>query len=110
MTPEQVRYVLGPPTLQDPFSEGSWRYLMTYLPGEGEPVEQEILVHFESGRYSHYEGEVVDDLKTRTTGRKDRELQDKARKRQKESSTEEVPELDPEPEPLPEGEPRGDEL
>lgn len=110
MTPEQVRYVLGPPTLQDPFTEGSWRYLMRYLPGEGEPVEQEIIVYFENDRYSHYEGEVVADLKSKTSGRKDRELQSKAQRRKKQSGTEEVPELDPEPEPIPEGEPRGDEL
>lgn len=110
MTPEQVRFVLGPPTLQDPFTEGNWRYLMTYLPGEGEPVEQEIVVYFRDGRYSHYEGEVIDDLKSKTSGRKDRELQEKARQRKKEPASEEVPELDPEPEPVPEGGPSGDEL
>lgn len=110
MTPEQVRFVLGPPTLQDPFSEGSWRYLMTYLPGEGEPVKQEIVVFFQDGRYSHYEGEVIDDLKSKTSGRKDRELQEKARQRTEQPASEEVPELDPSPEPVPEGGPSGDEL
>lgn len=110
MTPEQVRFVLGPPTLQDPFSEGSWRYLMTYLPGEGEPVKQEIVVFFQDGRYSHYEGEVIDDLKSKTSGRKDRELQEKARQRTEQPASEEVPELDPSPEPVPEGGPSGDEF
>lgn len=110
MTAEQVRYVLGPPTLQDPFTEGSWRYLMRYLPGEGDPVEQEIVVFFENGQYSHYEGDVVADLKSKTSGRKDRELQSKAQRRKKQSGTEKAPELDPEPEPIPEAEPRGDEL
>lgn len=109
MTPEQVRYVLGPPTLQDPFTEGSWRYLMRYIPGDGDTVEQQIIVHFDNQRYSHYEGEVVDDLKSKTSGRSDRELQEKARQRQGADEDEAEPELDPAPEPVAD-EPRGDEL
>ncbi len=74
--------MLGPPTLSDPFTQNTWFYLMTYRPGSGDTVEQEIVVHFDNTGYSHYEGDVVEDLKARTSGRKDRELQEKARQRQ----------------------------
>src|SRR5690606_22829512 len=49
MTPEQVRFVLGPPTLTDPFTPNTWYYLLQYQPGNGEMVEQQIVVHFDQG-------------------------------------------------------------
>ena len=78
MSPEQVRYVLGAPTLVDPFTPDLWLYPMTYRPGKGENVSQTISVHFENGAYSRYEGEVIDDFKAKTSGRNDLELQRKA--------------------------------
>lgn len=98
MTPEQVRYVLGMPMLVDPFTPGQWFYLMSYRPGDGKPVRQEIIVHFDDqGRYSHFEGEVIEDLQRRTQAPKDRELQEKAR-RQKEEAAEGDLEVEREPE------------
>ncbi len=81
MSPEQVRYVLGAPTLVDPFTPDLWIYPMTYRPGEGENVSQSITVYFENGAYSRYEGEVIDDFKAKTSGRNDLELQRKAAER-----------------------------
>lgn len=78
MTPDQVRYVLGVPTLVDPFTPDTWFYLMTYQPGKGEPVDQQIVVHFTDGVYSHYEGEVIPDLQGKTQAEKDLELERKA--------------------------------
>ncbi|WP_323774950.1 outer membrane protein assembly factor BamE [Alcanivorax sp.] len=78
MSPEQVRYVLGAPTLVDPFTPDLWIYPMTYRPGKGENVSQSITVYFENGTYSRYEGEVIDDFKAKTSGRNDLELQRKA--------------------------------
>ena len=57
MTPEQVRFVLGPPTLTDPFTPDTWFYLLHYQTGNAETVEQQIVVFFEGGQYSHYDGE-----------------------------------------------------
>ena len=76
MTPEQVRYVLGAPVLTDPFSPDTWYYLLQYRPGQGEPTEQQIVVHFDNNRLSHYEGEVVDNLWARTTGELDEETRE----------------------------------
>ncbi|EKF75380.1 outer membrane lipoprotein OmlA [Alcanivorax hongdengensis A-11-3] len=81
MTPDQVRFVMGPPTLVDPFTPDMWFYLMTYRPGQGDKVHQNILVYFNNGTYDHYEGQVIDDFRSKTSGRKDLELQEKARER-----------------------------
>lgn len=78
MTPEQVRFVLGPPTLTDPFTPNTWYYLLRYQPGNGELVQQQIVVLFENGNYSRYQGEAVERLRERTSGRKDRELEQRA--------------------------------
>ncbi len=86
MTPEQVRFALGAPTLIDPFTANVWFYPMTYRPGKGEKVSQKIAVYFEGGTYSRYEGKVIDDFNAKTSGRNDRELQQKAEQRQEEGS------------------------
>lgn len=80
MSREQVRYVLGPPTLQDPFTPDRWYYLLDYQPGKGEPVQQEIVVHFEGEKFSHREGQAVANLQARIGGTSDRELKEKVRK------------------------------
>ncbi|PKM22458.1 MAG: outer membrane protein assembly factor BamE [Gammaproteobacteria bacterium HGW-Gammaproteobacteria-14] len=78
MSPEQVRYVLGMPTLIDPFTSDTWFYLMTLQPGKGEKLEQQIVVHFNDGSYSHHEGEVIADFLTKVTAPDDRELATRA--------------------------------
>lgn len=85
MNPDQVRYVLGAPTLVDPFTPDLWLYPMTYRPGKGENVSQNIAVHFENGTYSHHEGEVIEDFKAKTSGRNDLQLQRKAEDRKEDT-------------------------
>ena len=85
MSPEQVRFVLGAPTLVDPFTPDLWLYPMTYRPGRGEKVSQSIAVYFENGRYSHHQGEVIEDFKAKTTGREDIQLQRKAEERKEDA-------------------------
>ncbi len=85
MTPKQVRYVMGPPTLIDPFTPGTWFYLMTFRPGEGEVQRQEIIVHFNNGLYDHYTGHVIADFRQKTKGQDDRQLKDKAERQSEEA-------------------------
>ena len=85
MTPEQVRFALGAPTLIDPFTANVWYYPMTYRPGKGDKVSQKIAVYFEGGTYSRFEGQVIDDFKAKTSGRNDRELHQKAAARKEET-------------------------
>lgn len=84
MTPEQVQDIMGPPMLIDSFTKNTWFYLMTYRPGKGKPVKQEIVVHFKDGLYSHYNGEIIKDFQEKTQGDKDRELENKAKQQSKE--------------------------
>ncbi|KAF0806502.1 outer membrane lipoprotein OmlA [Alcanivorax xiamenensis] len=86
MTPEQVRFVLGPPTLTDPFTPNTWYYLLQYQPGNGEMVEQQIVVHFDQGQYSHYDGQATSDLRERTSGHQDQELLRRAEDRRQEAA------------------------
>ncbi|MCK0154026.1 outer membrane protein assembly factor BamE [Alcanivorax sp. S6407] len=85
MTPDQVRFALGAPTLIDPFTPNVWFYPMTYRPGKGDKVTQKIAVYFDGGSYSRYEGQVIDDFKAKTSGRDDRELEQKAERHKEDS-------------------------
>ncbi|MDF1822635.1 MAG: outer membrane protein assembly factor BamE [Alcanivoracaceae bacterium] len=107
MTPEQVEYVLGVPTLIDPFTADTWFYLMTYEPGKGETVTQQIVVHFAGGAYSHYEGQVTDDLKSKTTAGSDRALSERAEDRRRDVDGVEAVEL-PAPNPEADGDSASD--
>jgi len=99
MTPEQVRFVLGPPTLTDPFTPDTWFYLLHYQTGNAETVEQQIVVFFEGGQYSHYDGEPVENVRERTSGRRDRELEQRARDRKEDNVVDPEPLNDPAPDP-----------
>lgn len=87
MTPDQVRYVMGVPSLVDPFTQDTWFYLMTYQPGKGEPVDQQIIVHFDNGVYTHHDGEVIKDLQKKTQADKDAALHKKADQQRRDSET-----------------------
>lgn len=78
MSPEQVRYVMGMPTLIDPFTPDTWFYLMRLQPGKGDIVEQQIVVHFREGSYSHHEGEVIADFRSKVIAPQDRDLASRA--------------------------------
>ncbi|MFP1683633.1 outer membrane protein assembly factor BamE [Alloalcanivorax sp. C16-1] len=100
MTPEQVRFVLGPPTLTDPFTPDTWLYLLHYQPGKADTVKQQVVVYFEGGRYSRYEGQALADVRERTSGRRDRELELRAEDRRRDGGTvDQEPLNDPEPDP-----------
>lgn len=84
MTREQVRYVLGPPVLRDPFTPERWYYLLHFQPGKGEPIRQEIVIHFDGQQFSHREGKAVANLEARTNAFRDRELEQKVRQGEEE--------------------------
>ena len=104
MTREQVRFVMGAPLLTDPFTPDTWYYLLRYEPGEGETTEQQITIHFdEYDRLARFEGEVVDNLRARTTGKLDEE----SREALEEGLQQEDAPAEPMPQPGPEGDPGG---
>ena len=57
MTREQVRYVLGTPTLQDPFRQDRWDYPFLNKPGYGEVQQRKFTVWFEGDSLTRWEGD-----------------------------------------------------
>lgn len=57
MTREQVRYVLGTPTLQDIFHSNRWDYPFYSKPGYGEPEDRRFTVWFENDQLVRWEGD-----------------------------------------------------
>ncbi len=51
MTPQQVRFVLGTPLIQDPFHKDRWDYHYSYRKGGSDEVEmQRATIFFKNGR------------------------------------------------------------
>ena len=58
MTPEQVRYALGTPTLTDIFHAERWDYPFYFKPGYGDPVLTKFSVWFDQkGLLARWEGD-----------------------------------------------------
>ncbi len=55
MTPEQVRYLFGKPTLADPFESHVWRYVYYYKPGAHTKASiYRLTVYFHDGKVARY--------------------------------------------------------
>jgi outer membrane protein assembly factor BamE len=57
MTREQVRYILGTPTLQDVFHANRWDYPYYNNPGYGEDQQRRFTVWFEGDQLVRWEGD-----------------------------------------------------
>ncbi len=57
MTREQVRFILGTPTLQDVFRSNRWDYPYYIKPGYGEEQERKFTVWFEGDSLTAWEGD-----------------------------------------------------
>ena len=57
MTREQVRYILGTPTLQDIFHAERWDYPYYNKPGYGDPDGRSFTVWFENDQLVRWEGD-----------------------------------------------------
>lgn len=57
MTREQVRFILGTPTLQDVFRTNRWDYPYFNKPGYGEEQERKFTVWFEGDTLVRWEGD-----------------------------------------------------
>ena len=57
MTREQVRYLLGSPTLQDIFHADRWDYPYLNKPGYGKPEQRTFTVWFEGDTLVRWEGD-----------------------------------------------------
>ncbi|MDY3331190.1 MAG: outer membrane protein assembly factor BamE [Pelistega sp.] len=63
MSPEQVRYALGTPTLTNVFHPNRWDYHYYFKPGYGDPVLRKFVVWFDNnGLLSRWEGDPQPDF------------------------------------------------
>ncbi len=63
MTPEQVRFLLGTPLLNDAFHAGRWDYPFLLKRGDGTVTASHVVVHFKEGRVDRFEGAELPDEK-----------------------------------------------
>ena len=55
MTPKQVRYLFGTPTLADPFESNVWRYVYYYKAGaDAKPKTYRLTAYFKDGKVSRF--------------------------------------------------------
>ncbi len=62
MSERQVRFILGPPTLIDPFSDNRWDYVYEVDPrsADVEPVSHHLTVLFANGALTEARGSFID--------------------------------------------------
>lgn len=61
LTEEQVRFVMGSPQATDPFEPGRWVYLYKLRRGNGEVIENKVVLWLENGTLTHWEGKALPD-------------------------------------------------
>lgn len=55
MTPKQVRYLFGKPTLANPFESDVWRYIYYYKAGAGaKTTRYRLTVYFKDGKVERF--------------------------------------------------------
>ncbi|HEU4622723.1 MAG TPA: outer membrane protein assembly factor BamE [Burkholderiaceae bacterium] len=68
MTREQVRFVLGTPTLQDVFHANRWDYPFYIRRTTGEVVERKLVVFFENDRVTRWQADEMPVERRQTEG------------------------------------------
>lgn len=63
MTPEQVRFLLGTPLLNDAFHAERWDYPFLLKRGDGTVTSSHVVVNFKEGRVASFEGTDLPDEK-----------------------------------------------
>ncbi len=63
MTPEQVRFLLGTPLLNDAFHAERWDYPFLLKRGDGTVTTSHVVVHFREGRVASFDGADLPDEK-----------------------------------------------
>lgn len=58
MRPEQVRFVLGTPLIEDPFHADRWDYVYLFKPGRGEATQRRLAVYFRGGTLAEIKGDI----------------------------------------------------
>jgi outer membrane protein assembly factor BamE len=57
MNQRQVLFVLGTPSVKDPFNPDRWDYVQTFSRRGGDPVRRTVTLYFEDGMLTEIEGQ-----------------------------------------------------
>ena len=58
MHQDQVRFIMGTPTIVDPFHNDRWEYLYSFQEGGGVRTQRHITLHFNKEKLSHITGDI----------------------------------------------------
>ncbi len=62
MDKNQVRFIMGTPTMIDPFHTGRWEYIYTFSKGGARRDQRHITLHFKDEKLAYVDGDVVPGL------------------------------------------------
>ncbi|MFT5132045.1 MAG: outer membrane protein assembly factor BamE [Gammaproteobacteria bacterium] len=84
MVKDQVHFIMGTPTIVDPFRVDRWEYLYTYSKGGNRRQQRHITIYFEDNKLTYLKGGVVPGIRTPPEDyRKERKTVDVPSKRAK---------------------------
>jgi outer membrane protein assembly factor BamE len=85
MEKNQVHFIMGTPTIVDPFHNDRWEYIYTYSKGGKRRTQRHITIYFEDDKLTYLDGSVVKGVrKPPEDYRKERKTVDVPLKRHKE--------------------------
>ncbi len=58
MTKSQVRFILGNPVMDDPFSDNLWTYMFTIKPGYGKYAQHQLVLTFRGNKLRKIETDI----------------------------------------------------
>ena len=59
MERSKVRFIMGTPTLVDPFNQDRWDYVYSLRRGSGEEIAQRVSLYFVDGRLARVDGDLA---------------------------------------------------
>ena len=59
MERHQVKFIMGTPTIIDPFHPDRWDYIYTYTHGASQRQQRHLTIYFENGKLAYLDGDVV---------------------------------------------------
>lgn len=63
MSMDQVHFIMGTPTIVDPFRQDRWEYLYTFSKGGKRRQQRHITIYFEEDKLAYLEGSVVEGIR-----------------------------------------------
>lgn len=59
MEKHQVKFIMGSPTIIDPFHPDRWDYIYTFTKGASQRTQRHLAIYFEDGKLAYLDGDVV---------------------------------------------------